>query len=250
MIVPPGLEKFEMTIAYEALDKSDNGARCQFTITLQKNYDNSAAGSQDYHDKLKTIQNNDDGNIAQNIHDGNIKSDDMMNEGEQPNDWSERARQIREDRERRQKERMERIKQRRAGGHRSDIHKKHDIRRTGNNEDELRGLNDDDDRGPRYNNKRNRRRNLNKNSNRNRNNNSSGFGSFLWRMIRPWSWPLGLLIPWIIIMLLICGILFYWLYSEFIKPKGKRVPQYNSMAYKIKNSKVFNSVKKRKRHVI
>merc|ERR1711902_463249 len=74
--------------------------------------------------------------------------------------------------------------------------------------------------------------------------------NFFWSMIRPWTWPLFLSIPLLLICFVGIGYGAYSVYSEIggsNRMRGRRVPKYNSWSYKLANMFTKKSLKQRVR---
>eukprot|EP01083_Nonionella_stella_P211690 765121_1 len=256
-------------ITYEAIDTSDNAARCSFQVKVYK--DSSQGKHSEYHQKISETQTIEE---TQEQYQQHIKQDEQQDE-----QWSEQARRLREERELQNQQRRTRAAQmNNRKAHHSNVHQQHvktevhDFEESMRLEEDLRDETNDGQQQQQQNNKRpmtraERRKKRREDRERRRkeraarrketrevNKNKQNVFSiifwstmnFFWALMRPWTWPLVALIPLLIVCC--CGIAYgvYAIFSEIGDNKrGRRVPKYNSWSYKLSN--MFNRKTKKQR---
>ena len=232
--IPPGKQEASFVIMYEATDSSDNGARCQFTITLKKGDENSMddvvnnalddasdfIGKQHrlFRDRLSTRMpiGQDNAEIESKTGEGGGYDLEGKEEDKQPEKWTEKARRLQDERKRKRdakRERKERRRNRRRGGHRSKVHEDNvnqedeedvidKLRDEIETNDELNEIVDDANDGNknRKESRAERRRRRKRERKKNKGKTWESIKNFFWSLIRPWTWPIWLIIP----LLLLC----------------------------------------------
>ena len=123
--------------------------------------------------------------------------------------------------------------------HHRHIHTFTNIDKTGERKQEEQGQGTEENQGG------NDNKNNNNSRRRRRRREGKGniFGRFFWSLIRPWTWPWPVWIPFIVIGLLCCGFGGYWFYGEMTTPRGRRVVS-DSFTHRLKNMKIFGGTGK------
>merc|ERR1712228_470601 len=252
-----------ISIIYEAVDSSDNSARCSFEVKLIS--DAQKGQHSEYHSKIsdtRTVEESED-EYMRHLE---------QTEQNQDDEWSETARRLREERDLQNAERRKKAEARsRRKGHRSNVHQQHiksevhDFEESIRAEDELRDETNDqmneqkmtrserrkkrrEDRQKRRRERAAKRKEQRRKNNNDRSSKQNVFGIIFWStlnffyaMIRPWTWPLFLSIPLMLICFCCMGYGLYVVFDEMNignRRRGRRAPKYNSWSYKL--SQMFN----------
>ncbi len=232
----------EFKNVYEATDGSGNSARCTFRITLAKDDDHSVAHSE-IHTKLGVQKEMADEEMEKLENKAFLHAQDSK--------WTSKAKKLRDAKEAKRKRRKERKNRRKLGAHRAKA-KTRGASATRNIIDEMRGKGDDYEDEEFYPSPPKKK----------------GLTRVFWILITPWRWPWPAFIPFFVLsifgmliviflhspfpshifcvfFLIACGAGMYVLVTEIRRPRGKRVPSYNSIWYKLTDWSKFKRKSKR-----